>query len=726
MKKLFHIIFFSLLLLGLSVGQAWAATNDWVAAGASNWSTAASWSLGHKPAAGEDVTMGGTSDQNCVVDEPTAALNSLDQTGYSGVMSGAFNISIIPNSGTVVAKFANGASHTWSGALFLSATGTSVINLTWGGMTTPTAITLNGGNQTGTIYFLDAVTIGATRTLTLTAGTLHTDGASDNSGLTHSWGLFTDNGSTSARVLTLGNSTINITGTNFTLTGNVGLTVNKGTSTINMTYASGSNFQGGGASFYTVTFNASSGAGSGNQLSWSGTSFVNLTVTATGVKTDKFRLGTGANIIVTGIFTVAGNSSTNRLLFFGNILGTPNTITLSSAAISTNNVDFRDITFARSDSGALDLTAGGTHSVGDCGGNSKTLGDSSTLTFTTAYDQTVTGNSVNWDVAPWTGTVNHVPPLPQDNVVISLTAGQTLNTNGVPRLGKNISFGTATNLTLSTSAVTSYGSLDFTNAGTFGGNYSWDFESQARSGTITLTSNGKSFSATSNVRSNNTTFQFADAYINSSSLIFFTGYGSTINTNGNSITARSIRHSPSNTTITFNITNSTLTATGTDATAGTSVFIFSSLASLTATNSNLVINDTSSALKTFAGTGLAFYNLSTPSGTGGVAVTGANSFNQITVAAGGKLTLPSTVTNNVSKFVALGSSGNVITLNASTGGSAAILNNTGGYPVQGEWLDITDVNVTPANKWYYGNHSTWHSGTGWNNGYAFNPLMLGE
>ena len=50
-------------------------------------------------------------------------------------------------------------------------------------------------------------TLGTANTLTLSKGTLHTDGATDNAGLSHSWGVF-DSSNSNVRTLTLGTSKI--------------------------------------------------------------------------------------------------------------------------------------------------------------------------------------------------------------------------------------------------------------------------------------------------------------------------------------------------------------------------------------------------------------------------------------------------------------------------------------------------------------------------------------
>jgi fibronectin-binding autotransporter adhesin len=706
----------TLTLLLFLVCPAWAATNDWIAAGAANWSDGTAWSLGHKPAAGEDITMGGTSDQNCVVDENTADLNSFDMTGYSGTLSGSSPLIIVSSTGTQVAKFAGTITHT--GSIRLNASTGATLQVTFNSISfvenIDVGISSSQGN-TGSIVFMDGLTIGATKTLSLQKGILHTDGASDNSSLTHSWGLFSSSNS-NTRALYLGNSTINITGASATVWNSntpTNLTMDKGTSTINFTGSSAIMVvnAGGGTgsrSFSTVNF---TGSGTNNVTCSGGSiSFVNFSLQeSSGTKTCIFNDQATSGLTVTGIFTANGNSSVNRLLFRSNTLGTAQTLTLSSATISANNVDFRDITFARSDAGALDLTAGGTNSVGDCGGNSKTLGDSSTLTMTSPTTQTVTGSTGNWDVASWTSRV----PLPQDTVVISLTAGQTLTAN-MPRLGKDISVTTACSLAAFTIGVTSYGSVNLTNLaalGSFGssGTGSWTMESQARTGTIYLTSNGLTFWGTGNrgsiliIQPYNATVELLDALTvqsNAGTSDSFGAVAGILNISNYTVNIR--RWSTGN--ITFGSGTLVLNGQGTS-TFGTVVKGTGTI-SLTGTGA--------AGAATLALNNQDYNNISISGGrTGAVIFQGTNSFNNITINAPNTVTFPSTTTTTITgDFVATGTSANHITINASTGSSAAILSKASGT-VSGDYLDITDSTAQGGASWYAGANSTLTRTSGW-------------
>src|SRR4030042_6117370 len=113
---------------------------------AGNWSDDTKWEEGSKPAATDDVVFDSGS-ANCVVNEATAALNSFDCTGYTGTLSGTYDITVTVASGTSTVLFA-GTSPTWSGVLKLNPAAGTTINLTFGSLTT--AGTCGGGAMTDT------------------------------------------------------------------------------------------------------------------------------------------------------------------------------------------------------------------------------------------------------------------------------------------------------------------------------------------------------------------------------------------------------------------------------------------------------------------------------------------------------------------------------------------------------------------------------------------------
>lgn len=73
--------------------------------------------------------------------------------------------------------------------------------------------------------------------------------------------------------------------------------------------------------------------------------------------------------------------------------------------------------------------------------------------------------------------------------------------------------------------------------------------------------------------------------------------------------------------------------------------------------------------------------------------------------------LLSSATTAVSQWLVSGSTGNLVTLTAS---STATLNYTGVGKVSADYLNISNINATPSSTWYAGTHSTDSGGnTGW-------------
>ena len=705
--KILSLIFFpSFFFVGT---YCFAATNTWQTGGVNNnWSTAGNWSLGHVPAAGEDVSV--SANYAMTVDVATNALNSFNTTGYTNTISGSGNITVTVSSGVSTVKFAG--IDTWTGTLNLNPAAGTTINLTNGGATTWGGLTITG-TTTGAVYMLDGLTIGITKTVALNSGTLHTDGAADNAGLTHSWGLMSLGTAGLTKTMTLGNSTINMTGT-VSLTWDMryaaGLTFNANTSTINMT--------GNGApGIYNATQSGSGAAFNAINFTGAGIPFLNLaniativslTRTGTAVKTDGFQIYSGVTT-VTGTFTINGNSPTNRLVLYTDVLGTKRTINLTGATVSTNNVDFRDITFARTTAGSLDLTNGGANLIGDAGGNSRT-GGNGIVTFTTSAPQNFTNVAGgNWSTTGnWTSRI----PLPQDDVTFStaFNSGVTI-TADMPRLGRTIDFsgasatgaGVLPAFTLGNN-VTNYGGLKFTGlkAGGFTGAYSWTFNSQARSGTYYITSNGQFFPNNVAIATVGEILQLADPFVINTGQTLNLQNGTFIDA-GFSVIMGAFANSNATTRGVTKTGNWTMTDSGTNTVWN---FLNSSM-TWSDTAGTITISDAGTGVKTFAGGGVSYSGLTaTGGGTGAVIITGSNTFNTITVNAPKNLTLTGGTTQTVTNFVAVGSAGNLITLNSPTLTTVPpILNKTGGGQIQSEFVNIQGVNVTPAYSWFTGNHS---------------------
>ncbi len=603
-----------------------AATCTWEGDDLTNptyWNDADNWG-GTVPVAGDDVVFPAIN-KECNVNVNTAVLNSLNMTGYTGTLSGTGNISVTCAADAV---FTLDGTITNTGAPVLAAASGKVLTCTFDGASTFTGMTIGVlTSGTGTVTFADGLALGTTRTLTFTCGTLKTDGATDNAGLTHSWGAFSSN-NTNTRTLTLGTSNITITGTGtaWDMTTYTNLIVSTNTATITLSGADVTGYFGDKTYGGTVAF-----TGTGIAIVRNNNSFATLTRTGTPSKTDAFQIR--SNQIITGTLNINGNSATDRLLVYGATLGTPSTLTVTGATVSTNNVDFRDITFARTTAGGLDLTNGGANLIGDCGGNSRTGGDG-TVTFTTSRaNNFINVAGGNWaDVANWdTATDADRVPLPQDDVTFAtaFNSGVTITAN-MPRLGRSIDFSGATATgagVLPTFAlgndVTNYGSLNLTGlkASGFTGAYYWYFESQARSGTNYLTSNGKSFPSRTYIQAVGATLQLADA-LSVPNQILYVLNGTFVDA-GFSVTTSRFSSALSAARTVTKTGNWTLNAS----TAVNVIELSASSLTWSDTAGTITLSDTGSAAKTFAGAGKTFNNLTIAGGgTGAIIFTGNNTF----------------------------------------------------------------------------------------------------
>lgn len=397
--------------------------------------------------------------------------------------------------------------------------------------------------------------------------------------------------------------------------------------------------------------------------------------------------------------TVLGGSATSRVLVNSATVGTAKTITINGGTFA--NADFKDIT-ASTVYDASAITGGS----GDCGGNSN-------ITFTTATSRYAVASGSVSNTAIWASSSGGTPgasvPLPQDSVFLDGSSGVGTITQDMPRFGKDIDM---TNYagTFTLGIVTSiFGNWTSGSSMTWSGASALTLEGR---GSQTFKSNGVTMPAQYAQSAFGGTYTLQDSITNTSTSALFVQNG-TFNANGFSVTALKFNSNVSSTrTITMGSGTWTATSSGT-------IWDFTTTTGLTfnANSSTISITDTSASSKTFIGGSKIFNNLSiTGGGSGAIIIQGSNTFSSITINKPKTVTFTSSTTQQIGSITATGSVGNIITLNASSAGTAATLNKTGGGIVNLDFLDITDVNVTPTKTWYYGNNSTYHSGTGWNAG----------
>ncbi len=196
---------------------------------------------------------------------------------------------------TISGTFTLHANMTWSHTGNLSFTATASKNVTTAGETLAQNVSFNGAN--GVWVIQDELTVS---NLYLYRGTFNSNNQTVNTG------VFSDNGQITPKVLTLGSSTLNLTG-NWSFP-SAGLTITANTSTIKV--AGTGAFAGGGKTYNNVELN-----GSAHTISGSNT-FAALTLKADTTQTITFTDGTTQTIttpIVTGsigkVKTLVGSST---------------------------------------------------------------------------------------------------------------------------------------------------------------------------------------------------------------------------------------------------------------------------------------------------------------------------------------------------------------------------------------------------------------------------------
>lgn len=402
-------------------------------------------------------------------------------------------------------------------------------------------------------------------------------------------------------------------------------------------------------------------------------------------KASTSQLTLARNLTISGALTVNGTVLPIRQFITSNIIGTART--LSCGSVNLNMVDFRDITFA----GTMTITAA--VSVGDCGGNS---GVNWASIVTAAAEQTWAGAaSENVSTATWTSRV----PLPHDPVVLPDSGAYTLTVN-MPRFGAGLSFTGAGKLTLGI-AITTYGNIDFTNAGTFTpGSHTWFVENRARTGTLNIISNAKTL-YTLMIQAGVTV-----AILDSLSLNFYlTIYGTFTNPNNFNVTTGYVA---GNGTLTTGAATITLTSTGT---------VWGFTGTLTATGSTIIINNVTSTAKAFAGAGKSFGAITWAGDN--IKVTGNNNYTGWAINTAGLTTgllIDDISTQTLSNPPTTnGSLGNLAKLWSDNAGSPFHLSLTSGI-VSLDFLSLKDSHATGGATWYAGAGSDNVSG---NDGWVF-------
>jgi hypothetical protein len=175
------------------------------------------------------------------------------------------------------------------------------------------------------------------------------------------------------------------------------------------------------------------------------------------------------------------------------------------------------------------------------------------------------------------------------------------------------------------------------------------------------------------------------------------------------VTLSSFNSNNSNTR-TLNMGTGTWIITG----SGSNSWDATTVTGLTVIPSTSTITMISASAKTFAGGGLAYYNLN-QGGAGTLTISGSNTFNNITNSVQpATVTFTAGTTQTVSSFGMAGTAGNLITINSATSGSQFTLSKASGT-VTAQYLAIQDSNATGGATWNASSPTNTNLGnnTGW-------------
>ena len=682
-------------------------TATWDGTAGTKWATTSGGAGGAAvPTSADDVFFDGNSGTGTITLATGQSCLTLDFTGFTGTFAHNSNVELTVAGNlyrlSAGMTFSTTASGTTARIDFTSTSGTCLITTAGKSLC---SMTFNGVG--GTFQLQDALTTLATHTVTLTNGTL------DTNGQTCSWGLFAS-ANANTRVLTLGASQITLTGSN-SVVWNVNngsgadataLTLNAGTSTITVagttTGTSTNTFSGGGKTYNNVVINGPIRCA----INYTST-FANLTIN--GVASTSCRYILALNQTVTGAFTCTGASSTQRPLILGAGTGSESTRrTITVGSVSFSNCDFQSI-------GISGVTATGTR-LGDATNNSGITFDAPRTVY---WRNTLGGNwsdNANWSLTSG-GAGGADFPLPQDTVVFDAnslaTAGQTV-TADIIAMGLDVSFAasaTSPTLALRSSAVIGnslFGSLTLKSGMTITG--SDEFYLRAASAK-TITSAGVSFSQNFVIIAPFGSYSLVDALTVPTNLTFKVQFG-TFDANGQNVTCGLFNGSGTKTrTITMGTGTWTLTGVG-------SVWNFGTTGSLTltSTGSTLVVSDTSSAEKVLSmggAGGAERLNILTinPGGTGPVRISNSTAITITTVNVTGPktVTFSAAATYTITNLNITSSKSQPVTFLSSTPGTQYTLSVASGT-VGSRFMSIFDCigtgGATFVARESYGNNTT--------------------
>ena len=653
-------------------------------------------------------------------------IGALDFTGFAGSWTNVgltVNGSLTTSAGMTVGAGAN--------TVTLAATGT----LTSNGKTFDFPVTVSGTSITVTLS--GALTVGTTRTATLTQGTLAL-GAN-----TLTTGVFVSSG-TSTRAVTRSTGNITVTGNATTvliLTGTGATYSSSLTITSNYSGATGTRTFNSIASGVavsisagtdTVTFTTSDSIGALDFTGFAG-SWSNVALGITGLTVvSGMTVGAGANVV-----TFGGNGSitSNGLTLDFPCTKTDGTLTLNDNLTIGSS---RLLTISGSVVLAAVVNVGVyTLSVGACTiANTNAVFILASLSFSTGGQLVLTGSGRTiLESTPTSGGKVSIPPVTCSyagavgtrtlNItgtsypLVSVTAGSDIVTFTASNRVGGLNF-TGFSGTLANVAVFIYGNVTFSTGMTVGAGFG-AMTFAATSGTQDLTSNGKTLDFPVTVNGVGGTTRLQDALTTGTDRTLTLTNG-TFNANNQNVTLTTF--SSSNTNVrTIALGSGTWTVNG----SGDSAWNCAIASSLIVTGTGK-ITLTSASAKTFNSGGSSGTSTSWPilenSGAGELAILGTNSFTTIqNSVAPTAFSFPSFNTTTVTNFNVNGTAGNLVTIDSTSSGTRATLSKSSGA-VSAAYLSIKDSNATGGATWSASNSVDAGNNLGWLFGGTSNFFML--
>ncbi len=606
-------------------------------------------------------------------------IGSLNFTGFSGtwvnISSLTINGSLTVSTGMTVGSGTNGVA--------IGATGTITSN----GKTLDFPLTISAPSST--VSLGDNLNLGL-KTLSVIRGTFTT--TASNFSIT-ARALTSDTSNTRSILLNGSTVTVGALAAGISFSFGSTLTFDAGTSSIIVTHPDGAISSNVNTIFYNVTFSSSS---TGTRTITGNLTFNNLTLTASATGLSKLYLS--GNQTINGTLTCSGSSPTQRAYLFTPTLGTQHTIT--AAAISADDCDFRDIILAGAAAGAAPTRAG------DLGNNSGIVFPApKTVYWNLAGTQT--WNSTGWATTPsGTPAVNNFP-LAQDTAVFTdIGAATSVSTSPIFNLGSIDASSRTSPLTLDhSSTIEIYGNYSLGPGVTFTG-FGLRFSSF---GTQTFTSSGVTLSGGITVnKPAGTIFQLGDDFSTApSSITTFRLNSGIFNTQNYNFTSSSfISDGTATRTITMGSGLWTLNGTGTIWNVSATNLTFNK------NTANILLSSSSGLSRSFIGGGLV-YNKLTIGGvtTSTTTISGNNTFSELASTNPLSHTVTFSGNQTVQNWTITGTPGNVVTLNSDTPGTGRTITKSGGGFLAGiDYLNVRDIVGSPqSDTWYIGFNSVYNS-----------------